>query len=101
MHRAGPGLCLNDRAAPPCRIPDGLFGMMTTYEWARRIAISVAGGTVLLIGIVMIVTPGPAFILIPAGLAILGVEYAWARYWLKRVREKARTALGGDESQVR
>jgi tellurite resistance protein TerC len=53
--------------------------MMTTYEWARRIAISVAGGTVLLIGIVMIVTPGPAFILIPAGLAILGVEYAWAR----------------------
>ncbi len=84
---------------PPAAFPDGLRGMMTTYEWARRIAISVAGGTVLLVGIVMIVTPGPAFILIPAGLAILGVEYAWARYWLKRVKEKARSALGSVDSQ--
>lgn len=83
----------------PAAFPDGLRGMMTTYEWARRFAISVAGGTVLLIGVVMIVTPGPAFILIPAGLAILGVEYAWARYWLKRVKEKARSAFGGVESQ--
>jgi tellurite resistance protein TerC len=84
---------------PPAAFPVGQLGMMTTYEWARRIAISVAGGTVLLIGVVMIVTPGPAFVLIPAGLAILGVEYAWARYWLKRVKEKARAALSGDTSQ--
>lgn len=84
---------------PPAAFPDGQIGMMTTYEWARRIAISVAGGTVLLIGVVMIVTPGPAFILIPAGLAILGVEYAWARYWLKRVREKARATFNGGDPQ--
>ena len=84
---------------PPAAFPDGQPGMMTTYEWARRIAISVAGGTVLLIGVIMIVTPGPAFVVIPAGLAILSVEYAWARYWLKRVKEKARAALNGSTSQ--
>jgi len=58
-----------------------------TYKLAKRISITVVGATVLVIGIVMIVTPGPAFVLIPVGLAILGLEFAWARLWLKRLRE--------------
>ena len=45
------------------------------------------GGTVLAIGIVMIVAPGPAIVVIPTGLAILGAEFAWAKSWLKRLRE--------------
>lgn len=57
-----------------------------TYKVARRIAIAVLGTTVLVIGIVMIVAPGPALIVIPIGLAILGIEFAWARIWLKRLR---------------
>ncbi len=40
----------------------------------------------LLLGFAMIVLPGPAIVVIPAGLAILGLEFAWARNWLKRVR---------------
>lgn len=58
-----------------------------TYKVARRIVVAVVGVTVLIIGIVMIVTPGPALVLIPVGLAILSIEFAWARSWLKRVRE--------------
>jgi len=46
----------------------------------------VLGGTVLLLGIVMVITPGPAFILIPLGLGLLGIEYAWARNWLRKIR---------------
>ena len=53
---------------------------------ARRIAIFVIGVTVLLVGIIMIVTPGPAFVVVPLGLAILAVEFAWARRWLKKLR---------------
>ena len=59
-----------------------------TYKAARRIVIGVVGVTVLLIGIIMIFTPGPALVLIPLGLGILSIEFAWARYWLKRVRER-------------
>ena len=59
-----------------------------TYKFAKRIAVAVVGSTVLAVGIVMIVTPGPAFVLIPVGLAILGLEFAWARVWLKKVRER-------------
>ena len=36
----------------------------------------------------MLVLPGPAIVLIPVGLAILSIEFAWARLWLKRVRER-------------
>jgi len=59
-----------------------------TYKFARRIAVTVAGVTVLIVGIVMVFAPGPAIVFIPIGLAILGLEYAWARLWLKRLRER-------------
>lgn len=58
-----------------------------TYEVVRRIAILAVGSTVLVIGIVMIVTPGPAILVIPLGLAILGMEFAWAKMWLRMLRE--------------
>ncbi len=58
-----------------------------TYTVARRIAILAVGSTVLAIGVVMIVTPGPAIVVVPLGLAILGVEFAWARVWLRKLRE--------------
>jgi len=58
-----------------------------TYKTARRIIVAVVGASVLLVGIVMIVTPGPAIIVIPIGLAILAIEFVWARHWLKKLRE--------------
>ena len=58
-----------------------------TYKAARRIVVGVVGITVLLIGVIMLVTPGPALVVIPVGLAILSIEFAWARHWLSRLRE--------------
>jgi tellurite resistance protein TerC len=58
-----------------------------TYKVARRIAVLAVGSTVLAVGIVMIVTPGPAIVVIPVGLAILGAEFTWARIWLRKIRE--------------
>jgi tellurite resistance protein TerC len=60
--------------------------LTVTYTWARRCTIALIGGTIVLIGVLMIVFPGPAFIVIPAGLAILGIEFACARRWLKQLR---------------
>lgn len=58
-----------------------------TYKAARRIVVGVVGATVLLIGVIMVVTPGPALVVIPVGLAILSIEFTWARSWLRRLRE--------------
>ena len=58
-----------------------------TYSTGRRIVISIVGVSVLLLGIVMILTPGPAIVVIPLGLAILAIEFVWARRWLRKLRE--------------
>ena len=52
----------------------------------RRVFIFLIGGTVVLVGVIMLVTPGPALIVIPAGLGILAVEFAWARRILKKAK---------------
>ncbi len=57
------------------------------HRTARRIAIGIAGATVILAGVAMIFLPGPALLVIPAGLAILGIEYAWAHRWLQRLSD--------------
>jgi uncharacterized protein (TIGR02611 family) len=67
----------------------------------RRVIVSVVGVTVLLIGIALLVLPGPAFVVIPVGLAILGTEYAWARRWLKKVRRIASDVVSGRDSAPR
>jgi tellurite resistance protein TerC len=56
---------------------------------ARRVVVGVIGFTVLLFGVALLVLPGPAFIVIPAGLAILAIEFAWARHWLQRIKQLA------------
>ena len=57
-------------------------------------SVLIVGSTVVLVGVVMIVTPGPAVVVIPAGLAILATEFVWARRLLHRVRDEARNLSG-------
>ena len=94
----------------PAALASPLFGDMdrllrVTYRQARRAVILVLGSTVLLVGIVMVVLPGPAAIVIPVGLAILGIEFEWARRWLNRIkvqlaeaRTRAVAIWGGDST---
>ena len=56
---------------------------------AKRVVVAVVGGTVTLVGIALIVLPGPAFVVIPIGLSILATEFLWARRWLQKARELA------------
>lgn len=64
--------------------------MTSSHSTAKRVVIAVIGGTVTLIGIALIVLPGPAFIVIPIGLSILASEFYWAKRWLDKVRELAK-----------
>jgi len=66
----------------------------------KRVIVSVVGVTVLLIGIALLVLPGPAFIVIPIGLAILATEYAWARHWLKEARRIASGVISGHNART-
>jgi uncharacterized protein (TIGR02611 family) len=62
---------------------------MVRFTWGRRAVVAVFGFTVLLIGLVMVVLPGPAVVVIPLGLAILATEFVWARRLLEKARATA------------
>jgi len=66
---------------------------------ARRLVIAVVGGTLLLVGLAMMVLPGPAVVVIPLALAVLAVEFTWARRLLKRARREWDTRTGGGSRQ--
>jgi tellurite resistance protein TerC len=57
-----------------------------TYRQGRRLVILVVGSSLLLIGVALIFLPGPAIIVIPAGVAVLAMEFAWAKRFLQRIR---------------
>jgi len=63
--------------------------VQTVLRYVKRVITIIIGMTVLLFGIALLVLPGPAFIVIPIGLAILATEFAWARHTLRIVRESA------------
>lgn len=52
----------------------------------KRFLVGLVGGTILLLGLAMVVLPGPAFVVIPLGLAILATEFIWAKRWLGKAR---------------
>ncbi|MBC8094958.1 MAG: PGPGW domain-containing protein [Akkermansiaceae bacterium] len=53
----------------------------------RKLIVGIVGGLVLLAGLALIFLPGPAFVVIPLGLAILASEFAWAKYYLEKARD--------------
>jgi len=61
------------------------YAAEVSIRHARRVVVFLIGSTVILIGVAMMVLPGPAFIVIPTGLAILATEFLWARKLLKKV----------------
>jgi uncharacterized protein (TIGR02611 family) len=59
-----------------------------TIQQAKRYVKIVFGFTVLLLGVVMIVTPGPGWLVILFGLGILAAEFVWARRLLDRLKKE-------------
>ena len=65
--------------------------ILRTVAQVRRVFLILAGFTLLLLGIIMLFTPGPGTPVIFFGLAILAAEFVWARRILERLkREGAR-----------
>lgn len=61
---------------------------LKTVQQAKRFFKIVIGFTLLLLGVVMLVTPGPGWVAIGLGLALLAAEFVWARRLLDRIKEQ-------------
>ncbi len=60
----------------------------------KKVIVLVIGGTLIIIGIALLVLPGPALVVIPLGLAVLATEFVWARRLLRKVHRTALKASG-------
>jgi tellurite resistance protein TerC len=60
--------------------------ILKSLQQAKKLVIALTGLTVLMVGIAMIVLPGPAILVIPAGLGLLATEFFWARRLLTKAK---------------
>jgi len=66
------------------------------YRRLRKLVVGGLGVSIVIIGAAMLLLPGPAIIVIPAGLALLATEFAWARRLLRRVKKKINAVYPGN-----
>ncbi|HSP03195.1 MAG TPA: PGPGW domain-containing protein [Acidimicrobiales bacterium] len=75
------------------------------FRSSKQIAVTVVGAALVLAGIAMLVLPGPGILVVVAGFAVLGTEYAWAAAALDRTKATAeragQVAKGAAGSSVR
>jgi tellurite resistance protein TerC len=57
---------------------------------ARRLLVALAGGAIVALGLLLIVTPGPALLVIPTGVGILALEFETPRRWRDRLATRIR-----------
>lgn len=69
---------------------------VSSFHQARKAVVLILGSSILVIGLAMIVLPGPALVVIPIGLAVLALEFAWARRWLSKIRQQITGTTKGD-----
>ena len=62
--------------------------MARTLHQARRLLKIVGGFTLLVLGILLILTPAPGWLVILLALGILAAEFVWARRLLDRIKEQ-------------
>lgn len=59
-----------------------------TLQQAKRFLKILFGFTLLALGVIMIVTPGPGWLTIFLALGILAAEFVWARRLLDRLKKQ-------------
>ena len=62
--------------------------ILRTVEQVRRVFLILAGFTLLLAGVIMLVTPGPGLLVIFLGLGLLAAEFVWARRLMDRLKHE-------------
>src|SRR5579863_9751507 len=103
LNPVGNGCALRERSKLGCSanaVRASGFGtslmIVRTVEQVRRAFRIVAGFTLLLAGLVMVITPGPGWLVIFLGLSLLAAEFIWARRLMDRMKregERVRDAV--------
>jgi uncharacterized protein (TIGR02611 family) len=75
----------------PVFVPFKAVGLFIKRS-GKRILVTAVGGFLVLVGVALLVLPGPGWLVIFLGLGILATEYVWAERLLKMAKDKANQA---------
>ena len=75
----------------PLFVPFKAVGLFIKRS-GKRIAVTAAGGFLVIVGVALLVLPGPGLLVIILGLGILATEYVWAERLLKMAKDRANQA---------
>jgi len=67
----------------------------------RWVIVATIGGTLVVLGLIFMVLPGPGLPLVIAGLAILASEFAWAQYMLNQIKERSQAVAQKTKERLR
>ncbi|MBI2577071.1 PGPGW domain-containing protein [Candidatus Woesearchaeota archaeon] len=67
--------------------------LIKTLKAAKKVIVGIIGGTIVLLGAILLFTPGPAAVVIFLGLGVLGSEFIWAKLLLERLKQKAKDGI--------
>lgn len=62
--------------------------LIRSLQQAKRFLKILFGFTLLALGVLMIMTPGPGWLTIMVALGVLAAEFVWARRLLERMKEQ-------------
>ena len=66
----------------------------------RWLGVAIVGGVFIVLGLVMLVTPGPGIAFLVLGLLVLATEFAWAEILLRKVKERSKAAADAARSRM-
>ena len=97
----------HSRSSTDDALPTALPTVGSALRNARLLVILAVGTTIVLVGLLLLVFPGPAFVVLPTGLAILATEFVWARRLLRKAKDRVgafaeslRRSEGKDQDSV-
>ena len=96
----------SQQQVPPEQVPSALTRLAARAPWRRLphplrwLTVAIIGGTFVLVGIALLVLPGPGIAFIIVGLAILATEFVWAETLLHRVKNGSQKAWNGAKSRI-
>ena len=96
----------SQQQVPPEQVPSALTRLAARAPWRRLphplrwLTVAIIGGTFVLVGIALLVLPGPGIAFIIVGLAILATEFVWAEALLHRVKNGSQKAWNGAKSRI-
>lgn len=67
----------------------------------RKLLAALGGGIIVLIGILLLVLPGPGILVIALGLFVLSLEFAWAEKYYKKLEKEAKKGLAKIRGMLR